>query len=194
MRRSLTHLAIGTVLAVASVMAASAPGSGTTLPAAGTFEMTTAPGILPTWTRAGIALIGIAPGSVITYTTDAKARIDLPVVNKTGTANATAGGFRIVNTTTGDSVRCFIPTVDTRARLIDCQTASGYNLAIFTIAAIDERTKVSTDTTRTTIFQDMDIRFLNSAMADRLNTELDTTVFSDSVQVAEGSLIVTRAK
>jgi hypothetical protein len=194
MRRTLQTAIAVPALALIASLAISAPAQADTLPATGTFQMTTSAGILPTWTRANIAIIGIAPGSVISSSFDSNARIDLPVVNKTGTANATAGGFRIVNTKTGDSVRCFVPTVDTRARMIDCQTAQGYNLALFTIAAIEERTKVNTDTTRTTIFQNMDIRFLNSAMADRLNGELDTTVFSDSVQVAEGSLVVTRAK
>ena len=190
MRKAMTVL-------VASVLAGSAittPVQAQTIPATGTFEMTTAPGILPTWSRADIAIIGIAPGSVITSSQNTQARIDLPVVNKTGTANATAGGFRIVNTDTGASIRCFVPTIDTRARLIDCQSADGYNLAIFQITAIKERAKVNSDTSLTTIYQGMDIRILNSAMADRLNRELGTDVFSDSVLVAEGSLVVTRPR
>ncbi len=190
MRKAVTAL-LALTLSAALVPA---PAHATTVSATGTFEMTTAPGILPTWTRADIAIIGITPGAVITASQNAQARIDLPVVNKTGTANATAGGFRIVNTDTGDSIRCFVPTIDTRARLIDCQTASGYNLTIFEIVAIEDRTKINTRTTRTTIFQGMDIRLLNSAMADRLNRELDTSVFSDSVQVAEGNLVVTRER
>ena len=173
---------------------AAASAAADTVPATGTFQMTTSPGILPTWTRADIALIGIAPGAVITSPADQSARIDLPVVAKTGTANATAGGFRLVNTSTGEAVRCLVPTVDTRARLIECLTSSGYSLALFEVSDIDERTKIATDTTRTTIFEGMDIRLLNSAMADRLNKELDTSVFSDSVQIAEGSLVVTRAR
>jgi len=177
---------------VASTLAL--PAQAATIPATGTFQMTTAPGILPTWTRADIALIGIAPGAVITSPAERSARIDLPVVAKTGTANASAGGFRLVNTSTGEAVRCLVPTVDTRARLIDCLTPSGYSLALFEISGIDERTKISTNTTRTTIFEGMDIRLLNSPMAERLNKELDTSVFSASVQIAEGSLVVTRAR
>ena len=191
MRKFQATLTTTALVALAALLTVT-PAQADTLPATGTFQMTTAPGILPTWSRADIALIGTAPGSVITSAFDTRARIDLPIVAKTGTANATAGGFRIVNTETGDSIRCFVPTIDTRARLIDCQTASGYNLTIFEIVAIDERTKINTSTTRTTIFQGMDIRLLNSAMADRLNRELDTSVFSDSVQIAEATLIVSR--
>jgi len=68
------------------------------------------------------------------------------------------------------------------------------SLAIFQISKIADRDKVNSDSTRTTIFQGMGIRILNSAMADRLNRELGTDVFSDSVQVAEGSLVVTRTR
>ena len=190
MRRFLTAAAIGlTALALTTV-----PATAQTIPATGTFEMTTAPGILPAWSRADITIIGINPGAVITSSQDTQARIDLPVVNKTGTANATAGGFRIVNTDTGASIRCFVPTIDTRARLIDCQTASGYNLAMFTITKIEERAKVNSDSTLTTIFQGMEIRLLNASMADRLNRDLDTSVFSEAVVVANGSLVVTRAR
>lgn len=190
MRRFLTATAIGAL----ALSLNAAPANAQTIPATGTFEMITAPGILPTWSRADIAIIGITPGSVITSSQNTQARIDLPVVNKTGTANATAGGFRIVNTDTGASIRCFVPTVDTRARLVDCQSADGYNLAIFQITKIEERAKVNSDSTLTTIYQGMDIRILNSAMADRLNRELGTDVFSDSVLVAEGSLVVTRPR
>lgn len=192
MRRFLIAAAVGAFTAALALN--TAPATAQTIPATGTFEMTTAPGILPTWSRADIAIIGITPGSVITSSQNTQARIDLPVVNKTGTANATAGGFRIVNTDTGASIRCFVPTVDTRARLIDCQSADGYNLAIFQITAIKERAKVNSDASLTTIYQGMDIRILNSAMADRLNRELGTDVFSDSVLVAEGSLVVTRPR
>ena len=192
MRRFLIAAAVGAFTAALALN--TAPATAQTIPATGTFEMTTAPGILPTWSRADIAIIGITPGSVITSSQNTQARIDLPVVNKTGTANATAGGFRIVNTDTGASIRCFVPTVDTRARLIDCQSADGYNLAIFQITAIKERAKVNSDASLTTIYQGMDIRILNSAMADRLNRELGTDIFSDSVLVAEGSLVVTRPR
>lgn len=189
-----TIMTAALVVTTALLATASLPAHAETLPATGTFQMTTSPGILPTWTRAGIAIIGITPGSVITSSANSNARIDLPVVNKTGTANAAAGGFRIVNTRTGDEVRCFVPTIDTRARLIDCQIASGENLAIFAIVSIQERSKASNESSRTTIFQDMDIRLADADVADRLNAELDTTVFSASVQVGEGYLIVTRGK
>ena len=76
--------------------------------------------------------------------------------------------------------------------MVDCVLPSGYNAAIFEIAAIDSRTKLSTETTRTTIFQDMQLRIINREMANRLNDDLDTTVFSSSVVIGNGSLVVTR--
>jgi len=118
--------------------------------------------------------------------------VSLPVIAKSSTANATAGGFRFVNTVTGEQVRCSVPTIDTRARVVDCVLPSGYNAALFEITEIDSRTKVNTATTLTTIFQDMQLRIINREMANRLNDDLDTTVFSSSVVMGNGSLIVTR--
>jgi len=129
---------------------------------------------------------------VITNTLTKTARVSLPVVAKSSTANATAGGFRFVNTTTGKQVRCSVPTVDTRARVVDCVLPSGYNSAVFAITDIADRTKLTTGSARTTIFQGMELRIINREMANRLNTELTTTVFSASVVVGNGSLVVTR--
>jgi hypothetical protein len=172
--------------------ALAAPAYANELPASGTFSWTTAPGIMPAWDSAGISLVGVSPGSVITNTLTNTARVSLPVIAKSSTANATAGGFRFVNTVTGEQVRCSVPTVDTRARVVDCVLPSGYNAALFEITAIDSRSKVNTETTRTTIFQDMELRIINREMANRLNDDLDTTVFSASVVIGNGSLVVTR--
>jgi len=163
-------------------------------PAAGTFTFTTGPGILPAWDSANISLVGVSPGSVLTNRTTNTARVSLPIVAKSGTANATAGGFRFVNTETGENFRCSVPTVDTRARLLDCVLPSGYNSTVFEISDIDDRTKVNTDRTKTTIFQGMELRIINREMANRLNDELDTNVFSASVVLGDGSLVVTRAR
>ena len=187
---ALTALAAALITA-AAVLTAS-PASANEQPATGTFTWTTAPGIMPAWDSAGISLVGVSPGSVITNTLTNTARVNLPVIAKSSTANATAGGFRLVNTKTGEQVRCSVPTVDTRARVVDCVLASGYNAALFEITEIESRTKLATDTTRTTIFQDMQLRIINREMANRLNDDLDTTVFSASVVIGNGSLIVTR--
>ena len=160
-------------------------------PATGTFEMTTAPGILPTWTSTDISLVALAPGMVTTSRFANDATVTLPVVARAQTANATAGGFRLINTETGDSVRCVIPVVDTRARVIDCVTSAGYNSALFTIEDIDDRERFTVDNSRTTIFTGMDIR-LTRIGALTLNRDLSTTVFSTSVQIATGQLSVTR--
>lgn len=177
---------------VTTALTTAAPASANEQPATGTFSWTTGPGVLRAWDSAGISLVGVSPGSVITNSTTMTARVSLPVIAKSSTANATAGGFRFVNTDTGEQVRCSVPTVDTRARVVDCVLASGYNAALFEITEIDSRTKLATDTTRTTIFQDMQLRIINREMANRLNDDLDTTVFSASVVIGNGSLVVTR--
>lgn len=180
------------LLAPLGLLTAATPVHANEQPATGTFTWTTGPGVLRAWDSAGISLVGVSPGSVITNSNTVTARVSLPVIAKSSTANATAGGFRFVNIETGEQVRCSVPTVDTRARVVDCVLASGYNAALFEIADIDSRNKLTTDTTRTTIFQDMQLRIINREMANRLNDDLDTTVFSASVVIGNGSLIVTR--
>jgi len=162
-------------------------------PATGNFAMTTAPGVLPAWSSAGITIAGISPGSVTTTRFSTNATITLPVVARAQSANATAGGFRISNTDTGASVRCLIPTVDTKALVVDCLTTSGYNTALFSIESIATRQSFVSSTNRTTIFQGMDLK-LTTAGALVLNRELGTTVFTTSVRVATGDLNVTRAR
>lgn len=168
------------------------PAHANETPATGTFTWTTAPGIAPAWDSAGIELLGVAPGSVILNTATGTVRVSLPVVAKSSTANATAGGFRLVNTATGDQVRCSVPVVDTRARVVDCVLASGYNAALFEIIAIEVRDRLGTPTSVTTVFQDMQLRIINREMANRLNDELDTTVFSASVVIGNATLVVSR--
>jgi len=194
MRRSSSRvfaLLTGIALSLAALVSAPA-ASADEVPADGTFSFTTGPGILPAWDSAGISLVGVSPGSVITNTGTNIARVTLPLVAKSGTANAAAGGFRFINNETGEGFRCSNPTIDTRARVIDCVLPSGYNAAVFEISDIAERTKVNTDVTKTTIFRGMQLRIINREMAKRLNDELDTSVFSSSVVLGDGSLIVTR--
>jgi len=194
MRRSSSRvfaLLTGIALSLAALVSAPA-ASADEVPADGTFSFTTGPGILPAWDSAGISLVGVSPGSVITNTGTNIARVTLPLVAKSGTANAAAGGFRFINNETGEGFRCSTPTIDTRARVIDCVLPSGYNAAVFEISDIAERTKVNTDVTKTTIFRGMQLRIINREMAKRLNDELDTSVFSSSVVLGDGSLIVTR--
>jgi len=194
-RRSSRIFALCTGLALSvSALAVAPAATADEVPADGTFTFTTGPGILPAWDSAGIRLVGVSPGSVITNTGTNIARVTLPLVAKSGTANAAAGGFRFLNNDNGESFRCSNPTIDTRARVIDCVLPSGYNAAVFEISDIAERTKVNTDVTKTTIFQGMQIRIINREMAKRLNDELDTSVFSSSVVLGDGSLIVSRAR
>ena len=163
-----------------------------TLPASGTFSFTTGNGILPTWASEDIVLVGISPGSVVTASSNLTARVSVPIIAKTGTANAAGGGFRLVNTATGASVRCANPTIDTRARLVDCVLADGTNAALFTIPDIRTRSRVTGATTITTIFRGVQLRINGTKQADYLNDELDTTAFSPYVTVGTGDLIVTR--
>ena len=180
-----------TIAAVLIALVLGAPSAyAETDSASGTFQMTTAPGILPAWEADDIAIIGIYPGSVTTRRYASNASIMLPVVAQVRTAHATAGGFRIVNTTTGASVHCLIPAIDTRARVIDCLTRSGYNSTLFTIDDIATRDSLKTIALRTTVYTGMDIR-LTRVGAQILNRELSSTAFSSSVRVATGELIVT---
>ncbi len=163
-----------------------------TVPASGVFSFTTNPGILTTWESAGISVIGIAPGSVITSSQSLNARIILPVVAKTGTANATAGGFRLLNSQTGASVRCQVPTVDTRARVVECILADGTRDTFFVITDIAQKLRVVEGMEITSFFRGIDLSLLNMESATKLNRALSTNVFSASVSVARGEMEVTR--
>jgi len=189
MRRQM--IALACALGLATVAPAPAQAAET-LPASGTFSFSTGNGILPTWTAEGIVLIGISPGSVVTTSTGTTARVSLPIVAKTGTANAAAGGFRLSNTATGASVRCSNPVIDTRARVVDCVLADGTNARVFTITSITSRSRVAGSSTTTTIFRGVRLRINGQAMADMLNKSLGTYAFSPSVTIGTGDLIVTR--
>lgn len=184
-------IAVACTLALALVTAAPSQAAET-LPASGTFSFSTANGILPTWAAEDIVLIGISPGSVVTTSTGTTARVSLPIVAKTGTANAAAGGFRLSNTVTGESLRCSNPVIDTRARLVDCVLADGTNAKVFTITAITSRSRVAGSSTITTIFRGVRLRINGQEMADTLNDALSTYAFSPSVTIGTGDLIVTR--
>jgi hypothetical protein len=134
----------------------------------------------------------VSPGSVVTTATNTTARVSLPIIAKTGTANAAAGGFRLTNTETGDSVRCSNPTIDTRARVVDCVLADGTNATLFAISDIRSRSRVFGASTITTIFRGVQLRINGQSTADMLNTELATTSFSPYVIVGTGDLVVTR--
>lgn len=178
---------------LALVLTSASPAQATeTLPASGTFRFTTANGILPTWTAEDIILIGVSPGSVTTTSLNLSARVSLPIIAKTGTANAAAGGFRMYNTVSGVSVRCSNPTIDTRARLVDCVLADGTNADLFLITEIRSRSRIYGATTVTTIFRGVELRISSQAMADTLNAKLGTTAFSPYVTVGTGDLVVTR--
>jgi hypothetical protein len=192
---ALLATALTTALAAAPAQAATGrPGSVPTVPATGTFTFTTANGILPTWAAEDIVLIGVSPGSVVTAASNLSARVSVPIVAKTGSANAAAGGFRISNSATGASVRCSNPVIDTKARVIDCVLPGGRNEALFAITAIATRARVAGDSTLTWIFRGVALRINGQDMADLLNDELDTTTFSPYVTVGVGDLVVTRER
>jgi hypothetical protein len=184
-------LALACSLSLAAVAAAPAQAAET-LPASGTFSFSTGNGILPTWSAEDIVLVGVSPGSVVTTSTGTTARVSLPIVAKTGTANAAAGGFRLSNTVTGESVRCSNPVIDTRARVVDCVRADGTNTKLFTISSIRSRSRITGSSTVTTIFRGVTLRINGQEMADMLNEELDTYAFSPFVTIGVGDLIVTR--
>ena len=178
--------------AVTALVVAAPARAADTLPASGTFSFTTGNGILPTWAAEDIVIVGISPGSVITAASNLPARVSVPIIAKTGTANAAAGGFRLINTETGASVRCANPTIDTRARLVDCVLGPEENATLFRISAISSRSRVTGTSTITTIFRGVQLRINGQAQADYLNEVLETTAFSPYVTVGNGDLIVTR--
>jgi len=181
-------LALGLVAVAGPSQAATLPD---TVPASGSFAFTTGNGILPTWSADDIVLIGVSPGSVTTSPSNLNARVRMPIVAKTGTANAAAGGFRLYNSTTLDALRCSSPTIDTRANVIDCVLPSGQNAKLFAIVSTSSRTVINGSSTITTIYRGMTLRINGQRMADMLNESLSTTTFSPYVTVGKGDLVVT---
>lgn len=176
--------------AAALLMSVTPVQAAQTVKVSGTFSFTTANGILPTWTADEIVLIGVSPGSVVTSASNLVARVSMPVVAKTGSANAAAGGFRINNVGTGDSVRCSSPTIDTRARVVDCVMIDGTNRALFAITSIGSQTKVTGSSTVTYVYRKLTLRLNGQRVADMLNEELATTTFSPYVTIGTGDLVV----
>jgi hypothetical protein len=184
---------LAVVCALGLTVSLAAPAQAAqTVPASGTFSFSTGNGILPTWAAEDIVLIGVSPGAVTTTSTGTTARVSLPIVAKTGTANAAAGGFRMLNTDTGESIRCSTPTIDTRARVVDCVLNDGTNADLFVISAIKSRARVTGTSTVTTIFRGIELRINGQDMADLLNEALSTYSFSPSVTIGTGDLIVAR--
>ena len=179
---SAAFLALGTVPAHAS----------TTQPATGVFTLATAPGILPAWSSDDIALLPLSPAASSTSANDVDTRITLPVVARTGSAVAVAGGFRLTNTQSNKSVRCQVPTVDPRAQAVACVLTDGSEITMFDITAVKSRSRVSTASSTTQVITGMELRLISSTVASFLNDALDTTVFSTSVKVATGDLVVTQ--
>lgn len=197
MRRSPTVLAGLTITALASGLLAAparALPPGETVPITGTFSFTTANGVVPTWESEDIALIGVMPASVVTTAAGITARVSLPLVAKTGTAYAAAGGFRLLNRDTGVSVRCSTPTIDTAARLVDCVLPDGSQEALLLISAIDSRSRVWGSTTVTSIFRGVEVRINGQKAADLLNEQLDVNTFSPSIVIGTGDLIAARPR
>jgi hypothetical protein len=180
------------LLAPARANAADTVISPQTVPASGTFSFTTANGILPTWASDDIVLVGVSPGSVVTAASNLSSRVSVPIIAKTGSANAAAGGFRFYNSSSGESVRCSNPTIDTRARVVDCVLPSGRNAQILRISSIGRRSVVTGGSTVTWVYRKLVLRINGQAMADMLNSTLDTTAFSPYVTVGIGDLVVTR--
>jgi len=174
--------------------AAQALPPGETIPITGTFSFTTANGVVPTWEADDIALIGVMPGSVVTTASGITARLSLPLVAKTGTAYAAAGGFRLLNRDTGVSVRCSTPTIDTAARLVDCVLPDGSQEALLLISDIDSRSRVWGTTTVTSIFRGVEVRINGQDAADLLNDALDVNTFSPSITIGTGDLIAARPR
>jgi hypothetical protein len=162
-----------------------------TLPATGSFTLNTAPGIVPAWEREDIVLTAISPATATDLSVTATTKLTMPVVAKTGSAVALSGGFRLTNTQTRETIRCMIPTVDTKALVLDCIVNVDENLQIFAIDAIKSRSSEVGLDSRTTQFTGMAFKVASIATADQLNKALSTSVFTSSVVIATGDLTVT---
>lgn len=193
LRSACAAVALGAVATLTATSATAVP-PGETVPITGTFSFTTANGVLPTWSADDIVLIGVSPGSVVTTATGITARVQLPLVAKTGTAYAAAGGFRLANTETGASVRCSTPTIDTAALLVDCVLPGGKNEQLLRIEQIDSRSRVWGTTTVTSIFRGVELRITDQDAADLLNDALDVKSFSPSITIGTGDLIAARPR
>lgn len=187
-----------TAAAVVGLAALSGPAQalppGETVPITGTFSMTTANGVLPTWEADDIALVGVMPGAVTTTATGITARLTLPLVAKTGSAYAAAGGFRLLKRDTGATIRCSTPTIDTSARLLDCILPDGSQEALFLIADIDSRERVWGTATVTSVFRGVEMRLNGQKAADLLNKALGVKTFSPSITIGTGDLIAARPR
>ena len=196
--RALLRVAASAVAAGAAVALLASPAHalppGETIPITGAFSFTTANGVVPTWEADDIALIGVSPGSVVTTASGITARLSLPLVATTGTAYAAAGGFRLLNRTTGVSVRCSTPTIDTAALLVDCILADGKQEALLLISDIDSRSRVWGTNTVTSIFRGVEVRINGQEAADLLNEALDVNTFSPSITIGTGDLIAARPR
>jgi hypothetical protein len=168
-----------------------------TIVATGELILTTSPGILPAWDAARIELTAIPPASLTELTTSAAQRLELPVVAKTGSANALSGGFRFTNTKTREVVNCLIPTIDTKARVLDCVTIGAGQVwettkIFFEISKIKSWTAFNADGQRTSLLTGIEFKIPDDGTANFFNDKLSTTVFSTSVTIATGTLDVTR--
>jgi hypothetical protein len=193
LRRALIAIAAAG-LALTGTSTAQAVPPGETVPITGTFSFTTANGVVPTWSADDLVLVGVSPGSVVTTATGITARVSLPLVAKTGTAYAAAGGFRLLNTDSGATVRCSTPTIDTAALLVDCVLPGGKQEALMLISDIDSRSRVWGTTTITTIFRGVELRINGQKAADLLNEALGVKTFSPSITIGTGDLIAARPR
>ncbi len=137
-------------------------------------------------------IVGVSPGSVVTASSNLTARVSLPIIAKTGHGERRCRRLPADQHPTGVNVRCSNPTIDTRARLVDCVLADGTNASLFVIKDIRTRSRVTGNSTITTIFRGVQLRINGQEQADFLNEVLDTTAFSPYVTVGTGDLVVTR--
>ncbi len=192
MRTPRTFAVVLATVSVALAGIAPAAHAADTKPATGSFTFITANGILPTWSSDDLVLIGVSPGSAVTTITNTNAKVTLPVVARTGSAVAAAGGFRINNIDTNETFRCSSPTIDVRANVVDCVIIGGTNAALFAITGVAQRNRIVGSSTITDIYRGMTLRLNGQRMADLLNSTLSVTTFSPSVTVATADLVVTQ--
>ena len=199
-KRNSTRAAFGAALASGSLLIGAVSGTvahaytnPNTVPATGTFTLNTAPGIVPAWESEDIVLTAISPATATDLSVTATTKLTMPVVAKTGSAVALSGGFRLTNTQTRETIRCMIPTVDTKALVLDCIVNVDENLQIFAIDKIRSRSSDAGFDSRTSQFTGMEFKVASIATADKMNKALSTSVFTPSVVIVVGDLNVSWA-
>lgn len=192
--KTIVSTAVATAALIAGGIAAPLAAHADPTPATGAFSFTTGPGILSTWAYNNLRVTTSLPTISVAKNNGTQITSVFPVVAVEKTANFTGGQIRITNTKTNDYINCLNPAVDVAVKVVDCVMADKTNKRMFTIAKIGSKKTLSSVYTTTNSYTGLDLRIIDQATADWMNTKLKTNTFSPSVVFATGELTVTYGK